>query len=432
VLVEFRVCNYGCFRDEQVLSMMAGSDKSLPGNVISAGDGKLRLLRSAVIYGANASGKTTLLRALEFATSFVIGFEEAGPLADIDVTPFVLDPESASGPSQFELTFIQNDVRYQYGFTTSRRRVTHEYMFATPRGRTVPYFERRWNPQTEQDEYTFGPSLLGQNEIVRELTRPNALYLTMAALVNHRTLTAPYTWFGRRRYRGNSPSLVRAVRAYLIRDDPEVHQRLRALLNYADLGIEDYRVIRNGMVEGAGTLSIPSETRALRETPIHTFALGEPRFEMLHPASDNKLVPLPFEAESKGTQHLFLLGSALLETLAEGGCLLVDELDASMHPLLVRAVIELFHDPTTNVHDAQLIFNTHDTTLLDNDLFRRDQVWFCEKDPSGAAHVYSLWDFSPRRDESLGKGYLQGRYGALPFVGDTMSLSESIAQDSNV
>ena len=139
---------------------------------------------------------------------------------------------------------------------------------------------------------------------------------------------------------------------------------------------------------------------------------------MRHPVGSEGEVALPLEEESSGTQRLFALSGPLADVLENGWTLFVDELDASLHPLLVRYLVELFHNPQINPKGAQLIFNTHDTTLMDCCLFRRDQIWFVEKDRLGCSHLYPLLDYSPRKDEALAKGYLLGRYGAIPFLGE--------------
>lgn len=217
--------------------------------------------------------------------------------------------------------------------------------------------------------------------------------------MNHPILTAAFNWFNCITYEPQ-----RTASAYLLdKIDEQYHPELRELLRFADLGISDYRLreIRKPGMGSAGLLDIPGE-----------------EVEILHGATGQDAVAFPLTQESNGTRQILYLGQRILAVLERGGLLAVDELDASIHPLLVRAIIELFHNPGINRAGAQLIFNTHDTTLLDPTFFRRDQVWFTEKDVHGAAHLYALLEYSPRKGESLSKGYLQGRYGAIPFLGD--------------
>ena len=418
MLIQFRVRNYKCFRDEQVLSLVASSDKSLPENVIFSPAGtKLNLLRSAVIYGANASGKTSLLDALGFVWMFVRqSAEKPGDI--IPVLPFLLDGATLEQPSEFELAFIHKGIRYQYGFAATQQRVWAESLYYWPKNRHATLYERLWNPETEMEEFYFGPSLKGQNERIRQLTRPDALFLSVAAAFNHPRLSGIYDWF-RNQLRGvQMPWFQR--RPVEVEPDDGQHERYRKLLRLADLGIDDYAVeltAEEQEMDKSGKAERVDQ--ATKGTPKRHI-----RINMLHRTADMGLVALPLALESNGTDNLFRLGEPLFEVLDQGSILFVDELDASLHPLLVRALIELFHNSDSNPHNAQLIFNTHDTTLLDQSLFRRDQIWFAEKKTDGAAGLYPLSNYSPRTDESISRGYMLGRYGAIPFI-DGSSLLHS-------
>lgn len=397
MLLEFRVKNFKCFRDEQVLSLVASSDDSLPENLFSDSEkSKLRLLRSIVIYGANASGKTSILEALDFARYFVLSSVERVSSRQIFVKPFLFDPESSTSPSSFEFSFLQNGIRYQYGFVVNSERVLEEYLFYAPRGRTALYFERKW--ENGKDQYSFGDTYRGGREVPYSKTREDALFLTAGAAFNNPVLQEVLKWFSKISVEMQSSF---ASKNYPLHINESYHQGIRDLLRYADLGIVDYRQ--------------KDTTDAL-----DSFAGND--YEMLHRVQEDRVVALPLRAESEGTQHIFYLGNVALPVIEQGGLLIVDELDASLHPLLVRALVEIFHNAEINRNNAQLIFNTHDTTLLDPTLFRRDQVWFTEKDAEGAAHLYSLLEYSPRKGESLSRGYLQGRYGAIPYISDPAFL----------
>ncbi len=397
MLLEFRVKNFKCFRDEQVLSLVASSDDSLPENIILDNEkGKLRLLRSIVIYGANASGKTSILEAIDFARYFVLSSIERMSNRQIFVRPFLFDSESSTLPSHFEFSFLQNGVRYQYGFTVNSERVLEEFLFYAPRGRTALYFERKW--ENGKYQYSFGDTYRGGREVPYSKTREDALFVTTGAAFNNPVLQEVLKWF--------STISVEMYPTYAIQNyplyiDESYHQGIRDLLRYADLGIEDFR-----SKEAANLIDgIEGNT-----------------YEILHRSQGGQLVAVPLKTESEGTQHIFYLGNVVLPVIKQGGLLIVDELDASLHPLLVRALVEIFHNAEINRNNAQLIFNTHDTTLLDPTLFRRDQVWFTEKDADGAAHLYSLLEYSPRKGESMARGYLQGRYGAIPLISDPAFL----------
>lgn len=409
MLVEFRLRNYRCFKDEQVLSLVASADSSLPENLITEVPNlNGNLLRSVAIYGPNASGKTTILDALHTVQNLVRTSARGMPEDELPMEPFLLDPVTRDAPSAFELTFIHEGVRYQYGFEADSQRIHREYLYSAPAGRTAFLFER------EADHYRFGSLFRGPRKQLAEATRQNALFLSMAANANHPTLSVPYAWFARTLH---GVQAQRVANAPVLRIDESLHERIRALLKIADLGIDDYRI--DPMPSAQKRLELwfvpPSSDSELRK-------VDKVSILMTHTVEGQETVDIPLHSESQGTFQLFALSTGLLGALLGGEVLYVDEIDASLHPTLVRSILLLFSHPQINDKGAQLIFNTHDTTLMDNDLFRRDQIWFTEKDAEGAAHLYSLLEFSPRKDASLAKGYLQGRYGALPIVGSPEML----------
>jgi hypothetical protein len=230
-------------------------------------------------------------------------------------------------------------------------------------------------------------------------------------------LTAPYTWFAEKLL-GFQAHLAFISGGF----DEKFHAQINALLQISDIGIADY-VVSEMSPQRLAADPLPG-VGALIQTQGPGGDKINLRVDMLHPTIDGDRVPLSVTDESYGTLNLFLFATPMLRALVEGQVLFVDELDASKHPLLVRSLVELFHNPELNKKNAQLIFNTHDTSLLDHTLFRRDQIWFTEKDGAGASHLYSLLEYSPRKGESLAKGYLQGRYGAIPFLGDPSLLAE--------
>lgn len=425
MLIELRFKNFLSFRDEQVLSMVASADKTLSAEntVLPANLGKRRLVRSAVVYGANASGKTNLMAVFSFLGMFVEKSAVQEPGAPILVAPFRLDGNSANAPSEFELTFIHDSVRYQYGFVVDQARVHQEWLLAYPKGSPQRWFERSWDPDAGEYQWYFGSQLKGEKAKLTNMTRDNVLFLSAAAQFNHQQLTSVHKWFARylRSIDVDRDSLV-GFTAGQAHEDEASKQAIVQLLQSSDIDIEDlsFNVIDRHSI----TDDHPQELRRLISERgddvqyinilVHHrttgFASGQVKF--------------PLEVESNGTQRMFALGGPLLETLDQGYVLAVDELDSSLHPLLVRRLIGMFHDSAINHKDAQLIFNTHDTTLLDPALFRRDQVWFVEKDDSGASHLYPLLEFSPRKTEALEKWYLAGRYGAIPVMSE-LKLSEA-------
>ncbi len=441
MLVEFRVTNFRSIKETQILSMVAGSDRLLPENIIeSEALGKLRLNRSAVVYGANASGKSNLIAALEFVRDFVRNSTTRRAIREprdgdgetaVPVVPFLLDPTMREAASEFELVFIQRGVRYQYGFQADRRRVRSEWLIAYPYGQPQRWFERELRADGTYDWAFRSKQFRGEKQLITDVTRADALYLSVGTNFKLDQLVEVYEWFThlhivRPLERLRPARSLTAQRAYR---DPSFHQRVRDLLAHADVGIVDFNV-----EELSAELY---QQRALFAEDARPNARGiQYKVTLAHQgAADNDPTFLPLEDESRGTQQLFEIARRWIDVLERGEVLVVDELDSSMHPLLTRRLVELFHDPQINRHGAQLIFNTHDVTLLDQTLFRRDQIWFTEKDRDGATHLYSLLEFSPRKEDALAKGYLQGRYGAIPFIeglGDWLGTNAEIETSERV
>ncbi len=411
MLIEFRVSNYRSFADEQVLSLVAGRrDRSHPEHTLTTEAlGDLRLLRSALLYGPNGGGKSNLCRAIALVAHFVSRSATEYQAGDeIPVEPFRLDPVWAVAPSRFELTFLQEGVRYQYGFAADRERVHEEWLLAYPQGRARRLFERG---AKEEGGWYFGPHLRGDRRRIAELTRPNALFLSVAAQSNHTQLLPVFRWLEGTlgahcgvlaKFDPTFDSmLVRSALLTALRcdADPRLQTWVKHLLAKADVGIRGLLVER---IE-------PDNRRS-----------GVPRFHVqtVHGGGDGEAAEVRFEIrdESRGTQDLFGLAGPLLEALTEGQVLVLDEQLANLHPALVQWLFGIVHGVPADV-PSQILATTHDTTLLDPELVRRDQVWFIEKDRRQASTLYSLVEFRPRRDAALAKGYLAGRYGAIPYLG---------------
>lgn len=417
MLIEFKVKNFRSFKDEAVLSMVASADKSLPDNSSAVENfGKRRILHSAAIFGANAAGKTNLINAAAFVDDFVNSCAERKIGEPIDVQPFLLSVEPNTEPSEFELTFIDEEgIRYQYGFHINKKQVISEWLVAYPKGSPQTWYEREINTESESGyDWSFGRNLKGQNTQISELCRPDVLFLSMAAKLNHKQLGNVFNWFRKGIYILNSKDLSPAQTVKFIDKlkDPTWEKIILQFLNSADLGISGFKVQKQNFKAEDLPEGMPIE--------LKNMILDQPQsiVTMQHRIRDNKEVYLPLDQESMGTQQLFALSVPLNSMLMNGRTLFIDELDASLHPLLVKYIIKLFHNPITNPKGAQLIFNTHDTTIMDQELFRRDQIWFVEKDEEGCSHLYSLLEYSPRNKEALSKNYLQGRYGSIPFIED--------------
>ena len=409
MLLEFRVQNHRSILEEQVLSFEPSER------------GDRTPLHAVAIYGANASGKSNVLSALTFMRSAVLGSHRRwDPEDGIPRDPFAW-PASPSPDSLFEVTFTVDGTRYDYGFVASDQCFVEEWLYAWPRNRRQKWFTR------DHDEFRFsGDYFKGENEIVKQVTRPNALFLSVAAQHNHHQLTRIYKWFrdihpvgiptsrwGRALVGGPPPDYwFRNLLAHSVpsnqmslfgSDGNSPLSRLRDLLQAADIGITDIKVERDA------------------DTSYSSTARSRLRVYLRH-RHPEKEAWLPLEQESHGTQTLLRMASPILGTLQRGGLLVIDELEASLHPLLAQHIVKQFSNPETNRANGQLLFTTHDTNLLGSTIaspvLRRDQVWLTEKNDSGATCLYPLSDYKPRKAENLERGYLQGRYGAIPFLGD--------------
>jgi AAA15 family ATPase/GTPase len=414
MLVEFRVKNFRSLRDEQVLSLVASRDKTLqdthtaPTSLSAAP----RLLKSAVIYGANASGKSNLVKALQYMRGVVM--ESATviqPGQVYAVQAFQLDAESATEPTEFEVTFIVDGVRYQYGFAMTQERIVREHLLVYKAFKPQRWFERRFDVESGKDAYEFGAGLKGSKSLWEGATRPNALFLSMAVQLNSEALRPVFDWFATGLVIFNEQARLGPQLSIQMLKQDEGRRRICQFLAAADISIADIEVV---------TRKVPGQAvhfdLAGGNTEVRTEEIEEHQLRFSHVTERGRAV-FDLTDESNGTRNLLFLAGPVLDILGRGLTLVIDELDTSLHTLLVRELVRLFHRPETNVAGAQLIFTTHDTSLLDaHELFRRDQVWLVEKDSDEASALVALSEFSPRKNEALERGYLMGRYGGVPLL----------------
>jgi uncharacterized protein len=411
MLLKFRFSNFRSFRTEQELSLIASRPAGAGDGVFSPPGLTERVLPSAAIYGANASGKTAVIRAFEFLTNAVkLSHSQWLPDQPVPVEPFVGDDRAL--PSEFSVDFLLGGVRYQYGFAANSQAILREWLYVYPKGKRQLWFKR-----AEGAPISFGTKMPGENKIIEGLVRKNSLFLSAAAQNNHEALSPVYTWFSQ------SISFVvghlalwgRAIHAESVAEfcqEETDKATIAQLLTQADLGIAELivketpwpeigkKVVETIRTKWPSVASLPETHKVIR---------------LLHNVG-NRMIPFEVEQESNGTRTYLALLGPVVSVLKNGGVLWIDELDTSLHPLMAIQITRLFDSPTSNPHSAQLIFNTHDTNLLRSGHLRRDQIWFTEKDSIGTSHLYPLTDFKPRRQENLENGYLQGRYGATPFI----------------
>lgn len=426
MLIEFTVGNFRSFRDPQTLSMIAApiksQDPSLDEDAVIQLPDNPTLLSSAAVYGANASGKSNLVQAFAFMKWFVINSpKETKATGGIGVEPFRLHTTTVGQPSHFEIVFIEEGKRYRYGFEVTKERVVAEWLYFVPSTREARLFER------EGDDITVG-SYFKEGRDLEQHTRPNALFLSVVAQFNGPIAQKLINWFRRLGIISgvNDMGMLPFTLTQLVEGD--YGQAIRELICRLDLGIGDLQVEK--VVSGKPQLpdDMPDEIRRVFLTIMNAPDAEGFSVHTIHTQYDDDGNPVGQELfdldehESEGTQKLFAMSGPLLDTLQEGDVLVVDELDARLHPLMTREIISLFNHKTTNPNGAQLIFNTQDTNLLDNSLFRRDQIWFVEKEQQGASHLYSLAEFKVRNDKDYERGYIQGRYGAVPYLSHIQTI----------
>lgn len=448
MLIQFIVENFLSFKDETVFNLIATKDKKHPDHINRNNklNPKANILKIAAIYGANASGKSNLINSIEFARDFII----YGTRGDetIPTVPFRLNSETIRKPSKFQFIFHYDNQIYDYGFVVDKHKIFEEWLFVKQNRYYKKMFERI-TTKSGKNKYEFGPSLVkksSKNKHMRygyemEGTRINQLFLTEAFNRNIHELDPIMHWF---KYTlvilsPNSRYSALELRA---KQDRNFNRFLCRLLKIADTGIENVSTdvenldfnkqfpdmpenleiqIRDGLNNDKSILVSDGEKQyAISKTDDDKLILI--KLKMQHKDTHGNFIDFKFEEESEGTQRLVHLAPAFADLLESEKVYLIDELDRRLHPVLSKSLIELYLDVHVKKDNRQLIFVTHESNLLDLEHFRRDEIWFVEKDKNGASHVVSLSDFKIRSDLDIKNGYLKGRFGAIPLIGDVERL----------
>jgi uncharacterized protein len=439
MLIEFSVGNYRSFKEKVTFSMVAANlvsqDKNLDSNNIFAVDEGLSLVKSAAIYGANASGKSNLAKALQFMMWFMINsFKETQSTDEIWVEPYRLSTETEDRPSFFEIVFLLDGQQHRYGFTADRQRVISEWLYYIPKIRETKLFSREYND--------FDIARIYKANGIPERTRSNALFVSVSAQFNVEKSALILDWLMNQFILVSGLNDNQTTLKYIF--NQEVSVEVMQLLNRLDLDIVGFRLQqftgsfdefidehqkKNGNVsEAEAAIMRDGYDFGLKHQNEHVTAN---KIKTLHRKFNHKGEQVALESfsllenESDGTQKLFMLASILLYAIKHGSVLVIDEFDARWHPLMSKAIVKLFNSNETNPKNAQLILMTHDTNLLSNKIFRRDQVWFTEKDRYGATALYSLAEYKVRNDASYGNDYIKGKYGAIPYIQGLESLIEA-------
>lgn len=411
MILNFSFKNFQSFRDAQQFSFEPISSKKELGPV-----------RVAAVYGANASGKSNFLNALYFVSYFVrTGYAAGDWNSQIPIVPFLLDSESRSSDTEFSIDFIASNLKYEFSFGVNKNEVTYENL-TVYRSKQPSLLYDRSSINGEQS-IKFGSTFTGAKKQLWDITRNNSLFLSAAAAAGSDVIQPAFTALA------NDINLYDAthylaelatIKKLFINDDARA-QMLSQLIKYADIGIDGIDVRQSEGVMGLkdsliGLDEIPEKAR---NKIAEDFKLSFAYDLFFHHKGSGDGFWLGSAHESEGTKAALAFFSVALRSLSSGATTVIDELDSSLHPTLLRDFVSLFADPDTNPKGAQLIFSTHDVTLMTRtspmeEVLERDQVWFVEKDSEGASQLIAAMEYSPRANENLGRNYLNGVYVPLP------------------
>lgn len=426
MLLEFTIGNYKSFKDVKTFSMVATSIKEYQDDNTFIAN-KHRLLKSSFLYGANASGKSNLFNAISFMKSFVFSSAKDTQITDvINVDNFKLSTETENKPSIFEIIILVDNVRYRYGFQLNETQIVSEWLFYTPTSKEAKLFIR------EQNEINLGQNFK-EGKGLKIKTRINALFLSVCAQFNGEFSSNILKWFSKlnvisglddQGYMGYTLDKLK---------DPKFKNWALRYLNKADIDILDLKVDSKELkleeipADLKNRLKPNKKVESIREYSISTF-------HQKYDKNRKKLKFQPFdieENESEGTKKILALAGPIWDSLEKGKVLFIDEFEARLHQILTTVLTRVFNSSKTNKNNAQFILASHDVSLLNKNLLRRDQMWFVRKDKFGASDLYSLSDFKEsnkivRKDALYGKQYLQGKFDAIPEIYELEELFEDI------
>lgn len=422
MLVNFTFQNFRSFRDEKTLSMEAGSIKELSESVIKRD--AYRLLPAAVMYGANSSGKSNVLLALVTMRSVLLGSVRLNPKDELNFQPFKLDLVSKANPTSFEIQFLIDKVKYRYGFDYDRTHISKEWLYEKRAGqREFNLFLRA------DDEFEISKSRFPEGLGKETATPSNRLFVSLVAQLNGAKSMQILDWFNNCNYLSGMDS--QGYEGFTLKMFSEHLDGCKQALDFfrhTQLGFNDLLVTEKSFSDDslASNMPIPDALKSKLVEELKGKKVMEAKTTHNIYNEDGEVSGVDSfykdEMESEGTKKVIEMSGPIFDTLKWGKVLVIDELDAKLHPLLTRSILHLFMNPETNQHGAQLIFATHDTNLLNLAYLRRDQIWFTEKDKTESSDLYSLVEFKDetgakiRNDRSVQKDYINGRYGAIPFL----------------
>jgi AAA15 family ATPase/GTPase len=422
MLLNFTFQNFRSFKDEKTLRMEAASIKELKESVIHRNT--YGLLPAAVIYGANSSGKSNVLLALQTMKNVLLTSVKLNPQDELNFQPFLLDLESKESPTSFEIQFLQDDIRYRYGFDYDKTHILKEWLYEKAEG------QREYNLFLRMDDDFDVSKSRFQEGLGKESATPsNRLFVSLVAQLNGTKSLRILDWFKKCNYLSGLDSKgYEGFTLKMFHDHLEGCQQALDFFHHIQLGFNDFMVTEKSFSADSlsGNSKIPASIRQKLIEELKDKNIVEAQTTHNVYDEDGRVVTVGIfneeEMESEGTKKIIEMSGPLFDTLKNGKILIVDELDAKLHPILTRNILRLFMDVETNPKGAQLIFATHDTNLLNFSYLRRDQIWFTEKNEKESTDLYSLVEFKDengikiRNDRSVQKDYINGRYGAIPFL----------------
>lgn len=428
MLINFRFYNYRSFRDENILTMEAKGNSEYKSCLIPYK--KRRILPAAGIFGKNGGGKSNVLRAFWLGVQFIRNAQRTQhEKAEVPVRPFALNDYSLKLPTGFEYEYVQDGVRYLYGFSATKQTIETEYLYASPKGQKAEIFRRK-------GQHFYFPSNVEKKkkEMIADAVGENQLFFSIACVMNYQPCIIAMKWFRESLHFSKNYTDI----PQQLLEHAEDANMLKSIVSYAkqaDVGIEDMLFeVRNeelsiqnelpedlpaGMVQAlkqfAAALKDSSDSAEMN------LRVGEVKTSSIHRGvtkdGNEELFSLELADESDGTRRLMSLAPCMEQVLQKGGVLVVDEIDRELHPLLVEFVIAKFQNPDTNPGHAQIIFVSHNTELLNMEILRKDQIYFADKNRrSGVSELFNLTEFPVRTNDNIRKAYLAGKYGAIPEV----------------
>ena len=398
MLVNFTFKNFRSFRDEMTLSMEAASIQELSEAVVKSCDEEL--LPVAVMYGANSSGKSNVLKALKAMRVVLLNSVKLNPKDKLDAEPFCLDLTSAEQPTSFEIQFTLNGSKFRYGFDYTANEILAEWLYEKRVGeREFELFLRSGN------EFKISKTRFAEGNGKQDATPSNRLFVSLVAQLNGKLSQSILDWFSSIEYISGMDGKEYAGKTLeMLFLNQQGATEIKQLFTETNLGFNELDIELDDSV-----------AMKMKAESVHNLYDADGTMVGVRTISTDKM-------ESEGTKKMIEIAGPLVDAILSGKILVVDELDAKLHPFLTRKIIGLFMDREINRNGAQLIFATHDTNLLNLQYLRRDQIWFTEKDKTDSTELYSLVEFRDdagnkvRNDRNIEKDYINGRYGAIPFM----------------